>query len=1097
MRSSGPDHSHMISAAYSRNMKERFLQGCFGLLSVLTVSAATSPIFINDATVNSPPDPAPAIDATAWVNRAPFNISAVNGSAIPLPFESQNTLFFTNTPGGAMFGDPGFRWWNNVGPKRFWMDTWTNQAAITTDATLGFSAGFVVGGFLFVNNSQASVLMVHSTNLASTGPLRSGAEGLIYLEGKNLNLKRNSLKTGSSGAFFNGGFIFSSLLSSNYANDFGITDLSWGIGTNNTFNGRGPAMPLTSFNVPAPRTPNFEETSFLVGSPFSTSLPRPPFFFGGGCNSSNYTAAVWIDQDFSTGTNFVVQVVFYPVDNGDTTLTTEVLFEPDFINGTLATIPVVGFHSTDFDIADQAPTSESIYLTDALATVTNISLARNFNASTRRPITYQVSHSPEFGFPPNAVFDPSLFTGIRTNCNDFRIITNVVITNIAGTVTSVTNVTTNTFASANYLYRTVTNTYAAYEASVATVAAASAATGGDLTNFPGRIQIIGEEVSLDRTRIRAESALTIKASRNLTSNSVAQVDAPWINFDVTSLAPQLVISNIAPPTVRRLGGNIRAWSATWKNYDTNAVTCGTSVTLDTNASPPVLVTNLVTTLQTNEILFHVLIVDPCLTNLWPVTVNEFAAHAANVIIADTLRIGKSFLVEAEGLDIRGGVLMPQGASWGVTNLQGILNFTNSGTVSLFQIENIGADRDQPYDNYINHGTNTAATHFIRSRNFENSGTILASGGLLQIDALTATMAGSSLFFVTNVEDISFTNIFVDVNGMSITNVFTFSNTNVITNSFGSFLQGSSDVQIFADDMSVSNSFFQAGITFDGNLILSVTNRLVDAGPSATNLWFGSAGCQMLSHPATSDLLGTYLSVGNLGHFAQECFQNWCAEDRGPTVDGYVNNLALGKLTLNGAPNSLFHFAPPPDQANKAMYVDYLELNGFAANYVDALDFSPDFTLYFANANVNPAKLDQLPGGHLRWVKDFTGPLSSTNITYPSGQTYTFNTALVQSLDLDSDGDGILNGNDPTPIFEGDNVALQVTMVHTPAPKVQLSWRTLARTTNHVQYLSSPQATNWLSLTNIVNGPTNGNLRVFDSMPAAGNRFYRVRVDMPK
>ena len=99
------------------------------------------------------------------------------------------------------------------------------------------------------------------------------------------------------------------------------------------------------------------------------------------------------------------------------------------------------------------------------------------------------------------------------------------------------------------------------------------------------IVLIGGVVGTTWGLIRAESALNLKASVNLASNHLAQVDAPWINFDVASLAPVLLISNIAPATVRRLSGEIAAWSGTWRNYDTNA-------------SP------------TNEYFFHVLIVDP-------------------------------------------------------------------------------------------------------------------------------------------------------------------------------------------------------------------------------------------------------------------------------------------------------------------------------------------------------------------------------------------------------------------------------------------------------------------------------------------------------
>src|SRR5439155_23733149 len=206
----------------------------------------------------------------------------------------------------------------------------------------------------------------------------------------------------------------------------------------------------------------------------------------------------------------------------------------------------------------------------------------------------------------------------------------------------------------------------------------------------------------------------------------------------------------------------------------------------------------------------------------------------------------------------------------------------------------------------------------------------------------------------------------------------------------------------ADTMVVSNSFIQAG----NSLIISATNRLMDSGTIGTNYWNTSGGFQMITLPAISDLLGTYMRSTTAG-FDQESFHTWAAEDRGPSTFGYDNNLALGKLTLDGGRNGLFHFSAPLGQTGRALYVDYLELLNYATNNASgALDIAPDITIYFANANVNPAKLDGSNGGRLRWLPSFLGPLSSTNITYPSSRTYTFNAALCESPDLDSDGDGL-------------------------------------------------------------------------------------------
>src|SRR5438105_5084884 len=310
-------------------MKQLLIAGWLSLVNVLAASAA-DPIFINDNPVISPPDNAPVINATAWVNRAPFDITILSGFNHPLPFESQNTRFFTNT--STMVGNPGYRFWYNVGPNRLWMDTWTNNGTIATDNALTFSNTLGTSFTTFFGfNSQASILQVQSTNIASTGAgtLRSGAQGIIHLEGKNVNLKRNGLRTGSvpqSSFFFSGGF----LLSSNYQNDFGIFDKWWGVGTKNTLNGQGPGMRIDNlggspqFTLPAPSSPNHQVIEVLPGGFPATVIESLPRRF----NATNYTAAVWTNQ---TGpTNFIIQVVFYPTNNVDTNFTTDVQFVPDF-----------------------------------------------------------------------------------------------------------------------------------------------------------------------------------------------------------------------------------------------------------------------------------------------------------------------------------------------------------------------------------------------------------------------------------------------------------------------------------------------------------------------------------------------------------------------------------------------------------------------------------------------------------------------------------------------------------------------------------------------------------------------------------------------
>jgi hypothetical protein len=578
-----------------------------------------------------------------------------------------------------------------------------------------------------------------------------------------------------------------------------------------------------------------------------------------------------------------------------------------------------------------------------------------------------------------------------------------------------------------------------------------------VTNAPGRIEILGGEVNLDQTRIRAESSVIIKASK-LTSNRLAMVDAPLVNFDARSFEPSFVISNLAPLSVRRFSGSVRAWSATWDNYE--GVPDGTGGFI------------------TNTISFHVLIVESLLSAQRPVTVNEFAARGTNILVTDVLNIGKSFVVEGNSFHLTGGLNLPAGVNLASNTLLNVRNFTNDGIINVLGSEFLGTDRPLTYSNYVNRGTNIAASHEIRTRNFENPGCIIANGGVFTLDALNATLMGNPLV-VSNYVTTNY--IFLFPSGL-LTNVFT----NTVVLQGAPKIAGASDVQIFARDLTVSNSIIDAGA-----LILSVTNRLTDAGPGATNQWSVTSGFRTLRRPTTSDLLGTYLrsTTPRLG----QSEHRWAANNLGAVAAGFDNNLALGKLILDGGENRQFQFFGTG--TDNGLYVDYIELLNAATNFNSVFAIWPSLTIYFANANVPVSKLDGAAGGRFRWVSEFAGPLSSTNITYPSGNTYTFNIALVTSKDLDSDGDGIVNADDPTPIYVAESAALSMTLTGASAKTAVLSWRALSYSSNFLEFKGASAAAPWQVLTNFHMGPFTWPVSVLDPVPTnGGSRVYRLRVD---
>jgi hypothetical protein len=985
------------------------------LLSSLGIGvAATQPIYVNSSPVHiiASPQIPPQIDATAFVNQSEFEINDIYFTG--LPYQTFNTRYFTNTLAGTMLGDMGFRFEYASGNTRSPMTYWLNRGAI----------------------SGSTFLLVSATDLVSSGPIGTSDAGLVRLIGGNINLNRNSVRAGNVFSLFSSGF---NLSETNYVDPNAVTDNYWGIGTNNL-------RVTTGFDPSVPGGLSSPAHGVVTSQGLSNTVRIPSFFQSGPgqlFQSSqlvygNIGAFAYTNRVSPTST--VVQVIFCPTnDFFDSNITARAFWVEDFFNADDGATAVVEFSYAEYDIINQTFATNYFYVVDNLAFATNLAYAKNEFANTRRPNNFELTRAnyqawqPEF--IPNVAYSPQLIFNSRSLSN------------------------------------TVPAQYSAFSATVSPITVLNGSGQNvylttDPTNYPGRIEINGDKLSLDQTRIRAESTAIIK-TRDLASNKVAQVDAPYANFDLRTLQPQMLVSNFAPRTVQRLSGQISAWSSTWRNYES-----------DTNS--------------TNTILYHVLMVDHSLIANQSVVINEMALHATNLIIGDLLSVRKTMQLDSRGLDVTGGLTLPTGSRWANSNVVELYNFTNRGVINVSAGAFAGTDRPNPYDNYINSGTNNAGSHDIRTHNLVNSGCLQATAGVLSINADSLRVSGAHL--VTNVFFAGFTNL--TTNGFQL--IFQ-------TNVLGPKLAANSDIQITAGSMTLSNSIIQAG-GGGGALMLSVSGELSDAGVGALNEWVVSGGFNQLARPASGSLFGTHV-LSKVAPGA-EVFHTWSAEDRGPTVAGYSNNTAIGRLTLDAGQFSLLRFAPG-DGTNRALYVDYLELLNYATNVNSQLAIEPNFTIYFANANVEASKIDGAANGRLRWAKSFTGPFSSTPYTYVTtnldgtvvSTDYVFNTALVSDIDLDSDGDGTVNGNDPTPIYTASNVGLKVLKTKGLPPQVLLQWNGLRGATNQLEYRTSLSSSNWIVLTNFVApGPLTGPVTVRDFLPAPGTnaqqRIYRVSVFPP-
>jgi hypothetical protein len=1030
----------------------QWLGACVALVASSSLWAAPKPIEITTRPVNFGDVP-PIIDAIVWINQTMFNVWNDPGAANPLPYRAQDNEVFTNAPGAQMFGVPGFDFLTDrYGAKsamRIWVNEGTIQAADVPPDTISVP-------------EQTSLISVWANQILSPGPLEVSTKGVVRLAGSSIDVSRAGLRAGPALPTL---FSYASYLgASNYYNNAGIDDLYWGFGNNNRLGAGGDPIYIPGgFVLPCPFVPSHDV--FIPTWPYTNIVFLPVF------NLCNYAAEAWTYM--LSPTSYVVHVAFYPTNFLDSNFTMTVQFQVLRRDG--GGITTFGFHNTEYDIVWRSNVTYSIYLQDDLAFRTNLFYGRNLGATTRRPSTFDLFRgSPYltnyFGTGGNTPYDPTLLY--------------------------------------NPTYRTnvVPITYAAYGAAVYGYILPSPAfllnNLWDSTNLLGRIDVIGTNVSLHRTRLRGESSLVIQAPA-LADNRLASVDAPWVNFDIGSTNPHLLITNLSPRQVRRINGTIRCYAAIWDNFQY----------LPT---------------QTNYIRFHVTFLDHNLSGLQPVVTDRFAAKVGSLTVQDPLTIGKRFHFEGTNLTFNsgGGLTLPVGYSLAGSNLPSLLNFTNEGLITITMAEaHFGDDRfnaqgqPRPLLSFVNRGTNTATSFFIRSGLIFNSGTLEAAGGILSMEAGRVQLQGENIAaVVTNIT----TNIVLDPIILAlVTNV----STNITTNTLAARLTSRSLIEIRAGDMIASNSLIECA-----RLMLSVTNNLWAGDLSAPSTWITTHGFQVPHRTTNGDLMAVTLLTKAVQPF-QQVNAVWAGRNLGPVPAGFSNNLALGRLILDGTEESVFRFSGPT--SGSGFYVDYIEFQNYATNFFGprrSIEIDPSLTIFFANANIPAEKLTNTFPGRMQWVPNFLGPLSVTNIfCYCSNadgtittNSYPMNIALASSKDIDSDADGVVNADDLDPL---DHCACSGTLLSlqqlielfggsgqppgqpTDRPRLRvdrdrekdqliLFWDGPAGMLNRLEYCPSLGAGQWQTVTNLATGSVGRRLVVRLPLPPEGQGFYRLRVLSP-
>jgi hypothetical protein len=582
-----------------------------------------------------------------------------------------------------------------------------------------------------------------------------------------------------------------------------------------------------------------------------------------------------------------------------------------------------------------------------------------------------------------------------------------------------------------------TTEYTAYEAIfLPTTVIPGEVAGQTFTNMPGRIEINADkQLDLRSSRISGLNYLRLTATNNFTQDANTRILTAVADYNLGVTNATMTVSNLLAPTCPRLNGYIDVFSTRWTNIDSANITNTYFVTM----------------------------VDSHVASTSASFLQNLTLHATNVVISDVLNVVSNITIDAYNLTIAtngpraqtpvGQLNIPSGLPLDASALPRLRTLTNYGIISVQNAATFGSSA-QPYWDFVNRGSVLVQGCSIWATNFENTGLLDAGAGAISLAATSAVLD----------------------NG-------------VVNAPF-------SDIILGAGSLLISNQVLNAG----HSLTIWATNSLSDGGPANGNVWLaGVLGINLPILPLVGSLLGT--TITDTAPAWASVASQWAGQDLGSVAAGYNNNAALGRVILDGGtPGSSFIFNAPT--GNNALYVDYLEFRNNLTNFDSSgnlanLYFGPGMKIYYAQLIINGVswaeKLNHKNGGGLNWVSSYAGAYSSTNLVYPDGTTNLLNTALVQSCDLDSNGNGIPNCQDRAPVLVPSEIGLAAAFTNAPQHEVVLSWSSIPYSTNSVFFKPSLTATNWQLLTNFVLGSAGGRPRIVDPV-TAGGRFYRVRVD---
>lgn len=668
---------------------------------------ATDSIFINSGLISGIP---PQVDATNFYNSGTWtNISV--GS----PYETANTLTYTNTGGGWMTASPG--WEFDLGPattgsRTAWSSVFFNDNGCTVQAADGSTillSGVTAGG---------SSLLVQATNIINKGRLLATPAGQIKLIGSTINLSRSTLNippiqgVGSANDFFR----------TNFTPDASIFDEYWGEGNTNLFS-PGVWQNKTAVSAAFPDLTVFNPCATSNAAPLLSFTPS----FCAWTNVADPNSVTNLTNasggNFTVTNRFFRQAVFVAV------------HDPNFVTNNPGTNSLIRFTPTGsvsnlfqtVSVWLHSTNATDLYIVDTLGSQTNRGVLSNSGNTNQVPGSDPINPctAPRFR---QANYTVERVDGGFTN-------------GFAGNVTP---------PPANFLYdvgsppsistfsnSTVIADVSAYQAYVDNLAYNPS--WDAISNLPGRIIINANTLDLTRTVISNSGPDVVIQANNLTGSASAVISCQNLNYTLGSSNGMVNVSNLATNgTLPGLNGTVSLWSAEWTNFQSMVLGSGTNS-----------VTN------TMEFDFHVLLADASqLSTTVPITVQNLTLQT-NAVINDSMNLAGTFFFGGQSLTLN-GILNLSGniQNWSGALAPSLLYFTNNGSLSIPSVAHFGDDTAVPYNEFVNAGQISASGMTIRSLDLQN-----LNGGLIQtffgnLSAIAQSMkmtAGASISSSANMQ----------------------------------------------------------------------------------------------------------------------------------------------------------------------------------------------------------------------------------------------------------------------------------------------------------------------------------------------------------